>query len=244
MLAVAVGSLMGFIGGGGGFIYVLMLMITFKRPAHEAIGTALILATLTSLTAVISHWRQRNLSWHHASRLALIGAVAAAIGGFITQFIPDTVLKWLVVGLFVVLGMKPLLRLGRKAEEQPADQPKDWKNNVRRVSVAGLVGIAVGSFGMSGGAPLSSYLSTYEGLTAAQSIGTAMIVVTAMSLVGSLAHASFGNMNSTLFALIGCGSMVGAYAGAYLSGKVNQRALMIVLGLLTLLSTIGLITKL
>lgn len=244
VLSLAIGTLMGLIGGGGGFVYVLLLIITFKRPAHEAIGTALLLATLGSATAVFSHWQQHNLAWRQSLVLGTVGAVAAMLGSVATQFVPEGLLKWLIVVLFALLGVQPFVRLRRpKPDNLPVEQ-SSWTRHVRRLTVGGLIGVGVGSFGISGGTPLSTYLNSYESLTIPQSIGTALVIVTAMSLMGSVTHLSFGNLHAPLFGILGVGSMAGAYLGARLTARVDQRALMIVLGGLTLLTTLGLVIQL
>lgn len=243
VLSFSVGTLMGMIGGGGGFVYVLLLVIVARQPASAAVGTGLLLATLGAAAAAVDHGRAGTLSWPHARRLLLAGIAGAVVGGAITPLLPERLLLAGIVVLFVALGVQPLLAARRSAERTPRRR-QGWQHGVARGLVGGLVGVAVGAFGMSGGTPLAAYLGGVEDVTAAEAVGTAMVVVTAMSLAGAAVHVAVGQVSYAWFGVLAAGAVGGSVVGAGLSRRVDQRALLVVLGCLTLLSTVGLVGRL
>ena len=235
-LSLFVGTLMGVIGGGGGFVYVFMLIVLFGVDPATAVGTGLLLATIGAASAVLSHRRQGHLRPAIAGRMAVAGTLAGFAGGTVATAIPEDVLRWLVIVLFVVLGAQPFLTRRRDTE---ASQARPLSRG-ESAGVAAGVGLGVGAFGISGGAPLSSYLAGRLGLEAATAVGTAMLVVVAMSVAGAAAHLSFGTVSASWLAVLGVGAAVGSWLGAGLTRRIDERALAITLGVLTIATSVGL----
>jgi len=236
-LSLAIGALMGLTGAGGGSVYVLLLTFTFKRPPHEAVGTALALSTVTSLTGVIGHLREKNVSLPHALTLGCTGTIAAILSGWLGSLIPETILRWLIIIVFLGIGIGSLEILWYP-KNPPNLTGKRWPM-WRQGIVGTIIGIASGSFGVSGGTPIASYLATYEGLPTGSAVGTALAVVSMMSLAGAFVYFSQGNLNPKLLGLLVGGAVVGAYSGARLTRYINRRVLLGVLSLLTLIAAVG-----
>jgi uncharacterized membrane protein YfcA len=130
----------------------------------------------------------------------------------------------------------------KRIKERSVASTRKWAK--ARQSILGTVmGIAAGSFGVSGGTPIASYLTTYEHLPPSQAVGTGLAVVAIMSLSGTLTHLFQSHINFELLLLLGGGAIFGAYAGAKLTQRINQRVLITVLSVLTLATAIGFFFK-
>lgn len=237
-LSLLIGTLMGLIGGGGGFVYVFVLIVILGVAPATAVGTGLLLAAAASTVALARHWRDGNVRPARARPLVLAGCVLAAGGAALTAAIPEAVLRWLVIGLFVVLSIQPIAS-ARRARAAAAPRARDARTP-EALGVGGLVGFGVGAFGISGGAPLSSWLIGRAGLGAVVAVGTAMLVVVPVSVAGAVVHVGLGSVSAAWFAVLGAGAAIGAWLGAGLTARIDERVLAITLGVLTLATSVGL----
>ena len=261
LLSGAVGLLMGVIGGGGSFVYLLMLVIVCGVPPHLAVGTGVVLGAVTSLAATWRHVRNGAVRWRTAGVLAAVGVPAAIAGALLIGSVPETVLLVLVVTVTAVLGLLPLLGLRTVKETDGTDAAgtPDTSDTAERdgaatkppatpaarwwrAPVAAVLGLGTGAVGLAGGgAPLASYLATVERQPAVAAIGTAMAAVTMTSTGAAAGHIAFGQVSWAWAAILTVGAMLGGYAGAALVTRIPQRPLLATLGVLSLLTSVGLV---
>ena len=55
------GILLGFVGAGGAGFIIAVLTLVFHVPIHIALATSLTAMAFTTLSGVISHYRERNV---------------------------------------------------------------------------------------------------------------------------------------------------------------------------------------
>jgi uncharacterized membrane protein YfcA len=148
---------MGLIGGGGGGLYVIVLMAFLKLDVRTAVGTALILSTVTLASASWQYGRRKLVRWDHVLAISIPGLVGVLCGTLATRFINDTVLKIAIVAVFVVSGASSLLKVGSRELG-----PEGVRPALRRLPALipmGLVGgVITGSLGLSGAVPMGSLL--------------------------------------------------------------------------------------
>lgn len=78
ILSLAIGSLTGFFGIGGGFLAIPVLVLAFNTPQNKAAGTSLMIIVLNSVIALLAHqnnWSQIN--W----KVPLFMSISAVIIG-------------------------------------------------------------------------------------------------------------------------------------------------------------------
>ncbi len=230
-LAFPAGMLMGVIGGGGGGFYVIILTFVFNLPIKQAIGTALATSTVTALSGVIGHWRHGNLEKESTVYLGVTGVLGAVGGAILVQYLSSTLLKYMVVVFFAVIGLLGLIRTNRWQSGSKLTR----KNKVTLLIPAGLIsGIVSGAFGLSGSTPLSSYLISFTYLSPPVAVGTTLTAVLATSLAGAVVHYQQQAIDFKLVLVMSAGSVIGAYLGAKLTAVINKKVLAIVLAILAL----------
>ncbi|HRK56740.1 MAG TPA: sulfite exporter TauE/SafE family protein, partial [Burkholderiaceae bacterium] len=74
-----VGFIVGATGVGGGSLMTPLLTLGFGIPAHVAVGTDLLFASLTKAGGAVAHARRGNVSWPITLWLAVGSVPAAAI---------------------------------------------------------------------------------------------------------------------------------------------------------------------
>ena len=76
-----VGALTGFLGVGGGFLVVPLLMLALRFPLRLATGTSLVIVGIISAAGLGAHlWRGADVAWSPAAAMALACALGAVTG--------------------------------------------------------------------------------------------------------------------------------------------------------------------
>ena len=79
-LGLGVGVLTGFFGVGGGFLIVPALILLLGVPVRTAIGTSLVIITVTALAGLAGHLAAGGVDWPVTIAFAGAGAVGAWLG--------------------------------------------------------------------------------------------------------------------------------------------------------------------
>ena len=80
VVGLTVGILTGFFGVGGGFLIVPALVLLGKFPTHQAIGTSLLIITMTSFSGFLGNLSLENINFSVAA-LFVIGGLFGVISG-------------------------------------------------------------------------------------------------------------------------------------------------------------------
>jgi uncharacterized protein len=109
LLGMAVGLVTGFVGAGGGFIIVPVLMFFLRLKFKKAIGTSLCIIAINSLVGFTGNLGQQHIDWNFLLSISAICAIGILIGSLLATKISGQKLKpafgWftLFVGIFVLL---------------------------------------------------------------------------------------------------------------------------------------------
>ncbi|UZJ26947.1 sulfite exporter TauE/SafE family protein (plasmid) [Rhodococcus antarcticus] len=85
--ALVVGFLTGFLGVGGGFIIVPALVLALRYEMAVAVGTSLVVISITSLGAFLERLGTTEIPWHTIVPFT----IAAVLGSFAGKRVSDTV---------------------------------------------------------------------------------------------------------------------------------------------------------
>ena len=109
LLAVFVGFLTGFVGAGGGFIIVPVLLFFLRVPVKKSIGTSLCIIALNSLIGFTGNLGHFDINWSVLLLASSICIIGILVGNLISPKISANKLKpafgWfsLIVGIFVII---------------------------------------------------------------------------------------------------------------------------------------------
>jgi uncharacterized membrane protein YfcA len=235
-LALAIGLLMGIIGGGGGGAYVIVLMLLLKLDLRTAIGTALILSSITLSGAAWQYIRRKQVRWDYFAALTGFGIIGVIGGSFLITYISEAVLKILILVVFVLSGASSLIKAGKKTGEQQT-APNVRKHWPLLAPLGCFSGLITGSMGLSGTTPLSSLLIGIFDFIPHIAVGTTILVTLVLNLTGAVFHLRAGINLHVLLTFAG-GSLAGAIFGAKIAAKINRKILTVILALLAILSGI------
>ncbi len=109
LLAILVGFLTGFVGAGGGFIIVPVLLFFIRVPVKKAIGTSLCIIAINSLVGFTGNLGHLDINWRVLLIASSICVAGILVGNLISVKISANKLKpafgWftLIVGIFVIV---------------------------------------------------------------------------------------------------------------------------------------------
>lgn len=219
-----VGALIGFIGAGGAGVMVSILTLVFDLPIHQAVGTALAAMLFTTISGSFSHYREGNVVILPGIIIGAGGMTGAVFGANLSQSIPEHILQPAAGAALWFLAFLVWLRMQLRDYIKAHPEGEPYRISTPQIAGgagAGVLGGMASSFFGVGMAPFVQLsLMTVMRLPLIQAIGTTMLALTFISLSGSLALASHGDVS--LIHTIGV--TIGMTAGSYVGAKFTRRA--------------------
>lgn len=109
LLGITVGMITGFVGAGGGFIIVPVLIFILRLNFKKAIGTSLCIIAINSLVGFSGNIGNQEIDWRFLILISVISIVGILIGSLLAGKISSARLKpafgWftLLVGVFILV---------------------------------------------------------------------------------------------------------------------------------------------
>lgn len=244
--ALAVGLLLGALGGGGSILAVPALHALGLSPA-QATTSSLIVVIAGSLVAVVPHHRGGRVRLRQGLTFGLLGAAGAALGAWAAAGIDGALLMRLFAVLLLVVAalmVRRALGAGSAARDTTAGgEPRPQTRWPLLLLTATGVGLLTGFFGVGGGFVIVPALVLVLGLPTPVAVGTSLVVIVVTSTIALIARAGLGvPVDWALTAVFAAIAVVGALIGARLAGILPARAttlafaaLLVVVAVLTLL---------
>jgi uncharacterized membrane protein YfcA len=191
VLGLAIGALLGLLGGGGSILAVPALVYAAGQDLPQAVATSLLVVGITAIIALLPRIRSRQIAWRIALIFGAAGAATAVAGAAVNRVLPEDV----VLGLFALLMVGAGLRLLQETQATGAacavDGGRiDWRRCLPRTLAGGLVvGFLTGLLGVGGGFLIIPVLVLVLGLSMETAIGTSLVIVAVNSAAGFAAHA-------------------------------------------------------
>jgi uncharacterized membrane protein YfcA len=108
-LGAAVGLLTGLVGVGGGFLYVPALVLLAGIGLKDAVGTALVLITMSCAAGLASHLGSVTIDWAPTALFTALAIVGVLAGTRLVRSISQTTLRHGFAILLGVMGIVVLL---------------------------------------------------------------------------------------------------------------------------------------
>lgn len=110
LVGALVGLLTGFVGVGGGFLYVPALVILGGLPMKKAVGTSLLLILLSCIAGVVRYHGSLELDWPAIAGFTAIALVGVAIGSRLVGYVSQSALRRGFGVFLLVMGALVLFR--------------------------------------------------------------------------------------------------------------------------------------
>jgi uncharacterized membrane protein YfcA len=222
---VAVGLILGLIGGGGSVFAVPLLIYAVGVPsAHVAIGTSAVAVAVNAAFNLALHSRQGTAKWRCACLFAIAAIVGAWAGSSLGKAIGGHELLGLFGALMIVIGA---LMLRRPTHAARADVHLDAGSvamlGPRLTSLGFFTGGVSGFFGIGGEFLIVPSLMLATDMPMIAAIGSSLVAVTAFGVTTAVNYTTSELVDWPLAMLFVAGGMLGGMAGSRLSVKWSSR---------------------
>lgn len=234
-----IGFLIGITGVGAGSLTTPLLISGVGVPPAIAVGTDLLFAALTKLSAAWRHQRLGNVEWSILGWLAL-GSLPSALLVLIGLYIVDPqtglvsyyIKKGLAISLIIssiAILLHPTLR--RPPSQNNNDESLNFHARPLGTVLCGmLIGFAVALTSVGAGAIGVAILTgLYPLMIVRKVVGTDIVHAIPLTLVSGLGHASMGNIDPILLVGLLSGSIPGILIGSRLTGTLPDWVLRVTL---------------
>src|ERR1700726_4779971 len=235
----AVGLLVGMTGVGGGSLMTPLLIVLFGVHPATAVGTDLLFAAATKTGGTLVHGLAHTIDWTVVRRLASGSVPSTALTLLVlSRFdvngsaMRDLITTVLSVALFVTVGLliyrRKLLTFYAARVGKLSARRTNWLTFLSGVVLGVLVSISSVGAGAIG---VTFLILLYPHLPMARIVGSDIAHAVPLTLVAGLGHWMLGSVDWQIFSSLLVGSLPGIFLGSYLSGRVPELALRIILAL-------------
>lgn len=227
---VAVGSVVGLVGAGGGILAVPILVYLVGLTPGVAVPAALFVTGMSSLTALPARVKQRKVRWLTALAVILTGMPATWLGAYLARGLDPDWLMLLFSGLTITAGLKMLLS-GSQRERPSA-------SGLRTLLLGALLGMGIGVltgvFGVGGGFLIVPALMMVLGFSAQHAAATSLAIIVFNSAAGFLAYLGIVDVPWPVVLTFAGAAMVSSLVASLVAVRLPDRVVQVCFGLLLL----------
>ncbi|WP_420825744.1 sulfite exporter TauE/SafE family protein [Pseudomonas typographi] len=174
-LGVAMGTLGGLFGIGGGLIAIPVLGLWFGLDQQLAQGTALVMVVPNVVLALWRYHQRNRIEPRHALALGAAGLVCAWVGSLVAVGLDATAMRWGFIVFLIVLAAFNAWRTFTAGAPPTATLRQPWP---RLAALGGVSGALGGFFGVGGAVVATPVLTG--------AFGTTQVVAQGLSLALAL----------------------------------------------------------
>ena len=227
VLGLAIGVLLGLLGGGGSILAVPALVYGAGVPLTAAVPTSLLVVGISSATAVLPRLRHGQVHWRIAAVVGASGAGTAFAGAAVNRLLDPYVV---LIG-FAVIMVAAGARMLREQASGGGDCALpgggvNWRACLPKVIGSGLVvGFLTGLFGVGGGFLIIPALVLLLGLPMTVAVGTSLVIIVINSAAGFAAHAGDAALDYRVAAAFTLAAVAGSLAAARIASRLPAERL-------------------
>lgn len=216
LVGLAIGAVLGGLGGGGAVLTVPVLVYLFGQSAQEATTGSLLIVGVTAVIGALGHARAGNVRWRVGAAFGGAGVLAAYAGTLLNRRLDEDLLL-LGFALVMVLAAGAMLRQG-----EPRPRHRSRAATVAYVALTGLgVGFLTGLFGVGGGFVIVPALVLALRLPMPVAVGTSLVVISIVSAASLASRADDLDLDWAVIAPFTAAAVAGTFAGQRIGERVS-----------------------
>jgi uncharacterized membrane protein YfcA len=235
LAGLAVGSVVGMTGMGGGALMTPILVLLFGIPPSVAVGSDLVASLFMKPLGAAIHWKRGTVNGALVKNLVM-GSVPAAFAGAATinhigrGHDIDGLMKTLLGGALLVAAGAAVLKATLKERHATlpagASQLPLALQPVHTIVIGAVGGFIVGMTSVgSGSLVIVMLMLLYPRLSGSKLVGTDLVQAIPLVAAAAAGHALFGHVKLSLTMSLLAGSLPGVYIGALVSSRAPDRLL-------------------
>ena len=222
LLGLAMGTLGGLFGIGGGLVAIPALGVLFGLDQQLAQGTALVMVVPNVLLALWRYHQRNRIVLRHALLLSASGFICAWLASLYAVELQAERMRLAFVGFLVALALYNLLRLFmRSARVSPElRQPWPWLG-----VLGGAAGALGGLFGVGGAVLAVPVLTNLFGASQLVAQGLSLALALPSTAVTLLTYALHGHVDWAMGIPLALGGLLSISWGVRLAHALPERLL-------------------
>ena len=249
LLAILIGVILGFIGGGGSILAVPVLVYVLGVKPVEATAYSLFIVGVSSLFGAHKHYKLGNIDY----RIGMLFAIPSFIGVFTSRrwVLPNFPNELFVLGEFIITKdfflmiffalIMLLASVSMLRDRSVSIQTKDVQQ-VKIIFDGLFLGLITGMVGAGGGFLIIPALVLLSRLEMKKAIGTSLMIIAVKSLFGFLGEWG-SEIDWQLLISFTALAVIGIFFGVYFSKFFDGKKLKKSFGVLVLVSAVFIILK-
>ncbi|UGS38559.1 sulfite exporter TauE/SafE family protein [Capillimicrobium parvum] len=230
-LGVAIGLIVGAVGGGGAILALPVLVYLLDQPVGPASTASLVVVAVAAAVGAGSLARHGHVCWTVALAFSAPAAAASIVGTLANDAVSPRVL---------ILSFVPVMAIAAGATWQRAsaghtdDRPACPHIPYARAAIAGAgVGLLTGFFGVGGGFMIVPVLTLWLGVPFRRAVATSLVIITLTGVAALASHLVGGarmdvGITAELALATAAGAVFGTSIGRRLPHAVLGRAFAVV----------------
>ena len=222
VLGLAIGLIVGTVGGGGAILALPVLIYVLGEPVGPASTASLVVVSLAAAIGAGSLARHGRVCWSLAFTFAGPAAAGALLGTFASRNVGAASLVLAFVPVMLLAAFATWRRAGENDADGGCPHPP-----LKRVVVAGLlVGAMTGFFGVGGGFVIVPVLTLWLATPFRRAVATSLVIICLTGLAALASHLLTGaKPDVATTAILACSTGVGALAGTLVGERLPQAVL-------------------
>jgi uncharacterized membrane protein YfcA len=232
LVGLAVGSLVGLTGMGGGALLVPLLVLVLRVPPIVAVGTGAAFAAVTKIGAAWFHWQQDHVDLHAVRNLAMGSAPGAALGVGLLSLLRShygshtgEILKSLI-GLLLISAPALIFiqeRVSVSTRQSLRDRLPGWVQGRNGAILVGFIGGSlVGVTAVGSGSIIIVLLLLFFRRPPVVIVGTDVFHALILAFVATAGHLALGTVDFHLLGFLLLGSVPGALIGSHMTASIQN----------------------
>jgi uncharacterized membrane protein YfcA len=235
VLGLAIGMVVGTVGGGGAILALPVLIYVLDEPVGPASTASLVVVSLAAAVGAGSLARHGRVCWRLAFTFAAPAAAGSLLGTFASRAVGASALVLAFVPVMLIAAVATWRRSGEAVEDDGCPRPP-----LGRVVVSGVaVGALTGFFGVGGGFVIVPVLTLWLGAEFRRAVATSLVIITLTGLAALASHLISGSrpdlaVTAELAVSTGLGALIGSLVGERLPQLVLRRGFAVVVSAVAL----------
>lgn len=230
-----IGNIIGTLAGGSGLL-TLPTMLLLGVPTHSAIGANKVSSLSSTLSAILSVVRKKQLTKQEFVPILLIGSIGGMLGGLTASYLSTKMLTFIAIALLVFAFLLSILGktdFGKEVKLHLSNKVK---------ALLALIGFYDGLFGPGSGT-LFIYVFANEKLTYMKCVLLGRVGVFSTCLGAAIIYISSGYILWYETICLTIGSIIGAQIGMRIAKHISNRLAQLILRGITLILIIQLVLE-
>jgi uncharacterized membrane protein YfcA len=216
-LALAVGIVLGLLGGGGSILAVPIFLYVFQIPPKPAIAMSLVVVGMSAFIGFLTHWRQGTVNIRIGATFGLLAMAGAFAGARLARFVPASVQLSLFAAFAITAALLMLRDSMRVAPPHTAVAPAGPPGfSVGLGAQAIGVGILTALIGAGGGFLIVPALVLMANLPVKEAVGSSLLIIAMNATSGVAGYLGEITFDWRLVGWFTAVASVGAIAGTRL----------------------------